>query len=63
MTLRMPNIHYTINSYNLLLSRDSYVLWLLGTFIFILRKDLFHIEDLCGTVSKDPRIIFVTYFT
>jgi hypothetical protein len=32
-------------------------------FLHIVRNDLFRIEDLCNTISKDPWAIFVTYLT
>jgi hypothetical protein len=61
--VKFIQIRYTINSYSLLLSRKNYMLWLVSTFLFIRRKNLFSIEDLCSTVSHYPQIIFVAYLT
>jgi hypothetical protein len=39
------------------------MLRVVGAFLLIVRNDLFSIEDLCNTISKDPWVIFVTYLT
>ena len=61
--VKILQIRYTINSYCLLLSWKNYMLQLVSSFLLILRKDLFSIENLCSTVTKDPWVIFVSHFT
>jgi hypothetical protein len=34
-----------------------------GVFLLIVRNDLFSIEDMCSTISKDPWVMFITYLT
>jgi len=60
--VKFIQVRYTINSDGLLLSRENYVLWMVGNFILIIRReDLLSIEDLCSTVSHYPWIMFVAY--
>jgi hypothetical protein len=61
--VKIIHIRYTINSYSLLFSRKNYMLQFVGAFLLIVRNDLFSIEDLCSTISKDPWVIFGTYLT
>ena len=61
--VKILQIRYTTNSYCLLLSWKNYVLQIVSSFLLILRKDLFSIEHLFSTVTKDPRVIFVSHLT
>jgi hypothetical protein len=61
--VKILHIGYTINSYSLLFSRKNYMLRFAGVFLLIVKNDLFSIEDMCNTISKDPWVIFVTYLT
>jgi hypothetical protein len=59
--VKILHIRYTINSYSLLFFRKNYMLQFVYAFLLAVRDDLFSIEDLCSTISKDPWVIFVTY--
>ena len=58
--VKILHIRYTINSYSLLFSWKNYMLQFVCAFLLVVRDDLFSIEDLCSTISKDPWVIFVT---
>jgi hypothetical protein len=59
--VKILHMRYIINSYSLLFSRKNYMLPFGCAFILVDRDDLFSIEDLCSTISKDSWVIFVTY--
>ena len=61
--VKILQIRYTVNSNFLLLSWKNYMLRFVSTFLLILRKDLFSIENLCSMVSKDPQVIFISHLT
>jgi hypothetical protein len=57
---KILRIKHTVNSYHLLFPRDNYMLLLSS--LFVLSALVLCIEDLCNIVTKDPRVILVTYF-